>query len=72
VRIRIPKSIWRLSVRFEEWGNKRTFGLLRVDICLALAFVLGGAWSLYSGGWFVLAQFALLFLFIAICGLWMR
>lgn len=71
MQIRIPKIIFRAYGCFEEWGNKRTFGLLRIDMLMATAFFVGGAWSFYSGGWIVLAEYVALFVFIALCCLWM-
>jgi hypothetical protein len=70
VRVRIPKPIATVLARFEDWANRRTFGILRVDYLIGLGFMLGTGWTFYSYGWFAALQCAALFVFIVICCLW--
>jgi hypothetical protein len=55
--------------RFEDWVNEYV-QVRRIDIIIALSFILGGIYSYYSGGWIVLLQYAALFVFILICAMW--
>jgi hypothetical protein len=70
MQFRIPRKLAELSYAFEEWGDKDVT-IRRIDLLIALFFVLGACWSFYAGGWLVLAEYTLLFIFIIICCVWM-
>jgi len=72
MKIRIPRPIYNAWNCFGDWGNRKTFGLLRIDILLAVFFVLGIIWYYTTGGWLLALQFAGLYIFILLCIFWMR
>jgi hypothetical protein len=68
--IRVPKPVVKAYDRFVAWGDQ-SVRVRRIDLLLGAAFFLGGAWSFWSGGWLILLEYAVLFIFIVLCCLWM-
>ena len=76
MQIRLPEWAWRALERFDDWANVPVFKLwrfqvLRIDIILAVSFVLCVGVGYYYGGWLGAFRDGLAFIFVAMCSSWM-
>jgi hypothetical protein len=74
IRIPIPDRVMHVYDRFEDWANVPVwlwpFHILRIDLILTALFLFCVGWYGYTGGWAAAVTGGLLFVFIAMCALW--
>ena len=76
IRLPIPRAVLRAWDAFEDWANVELFTLwrfdvLRIDVIIALFFVLCVGWYGYTSGWMGALTGGLAFIFVAMCAQWM-
>jgi len=75
IRIPIPKRVLAAYDVFEDWANVTAFKLgrfdvLRLDIILAILFVVCVGWYGYKGGIMGALTGGLFYIFMLMCVLW--